>query len=173
MNVEKNDPLQFETAYDWLGGETRVRELATRFYDLMDFEPKFAALRAAHGASLSEARERLFLFLSGWLGGPPLYVQTHGHPKLRARHLPFKIGVTERDQWVACMAQAMREIGVPEELYQRLIESFYNTADWMRNQHDAVEGSPQMPSPAGVHLLHVKQKLHQITEAYCVPKVPT
>ncbi|GHA68269.1 hypothetical protein GCM10009007_06200 [Formosimonas limnophila] len=170
MNVEKNSPLQFETAYDWLGGEARVRELTTRFYDLMDLEQKFAALRAAHGVSLGEARERLFLFLSGWLGGPPLYMQTHGHPKLRARHLPFKIGVTERDQWVACMAQAMREIGVPDDLYQRLIESFYNTADWMRNQPDSVEGAPQMPSPAGVYQPQVKQKLHQITEAYGVPK---
>ena len=166
VNIENNNPLRYETAYEWLGGAPRVLELTTRFYDLMDLEHKFAALRSVHGASLDDARERLFMFLSGWLGGPQLYIQTHGHPRLRARHLPFKIGVTERDQWVACMAQAMREIGVPDDLYQRLIESFYNTADWMRNQHDEVEGAPQMPSQSGVFSPAVRVKLHQIVEAY-------
>ena len=169
MNIEQNNPMRYETAYDWLGGEARVRELTTRFYDLMDLEGKYAELRAAHGDSLSESRERLFMFLSGWLGGPPLYMQTHGHPKLRARHLPFKIGVTERNQWVACMAQAMREIRVPDDLYQRLLESFYNTAEWMRNQPDAQAGPPQMPAQSGTFTPQVRQKLHQITEQYGVP----
>ena len=99
------------------------------------------------------------------------YIEKHGHPKLRARHLPFKIGVTERDQWVACMAQAMREIGVPDALYERLLPSFYNTADWMRNQDDAVEGMPQMPTPQGIFSPEKKQKLHAITEQYGVEGV--
>lgn len=164
--IEHKNEMTFETAYDWLGGELRVKALTDRFYDLMDLEPKYAQLRATHGASLDDAREKLFMFLSGWLGGPPLYMQTHGHPKLRARHLPFKVGTVERDQWVACMAQAMKEINVPTALYDRLIQSFYNTADWMRNQHDEVEGAPQMPPPQGMFTPDRVKKLHEITERY-------
>ena len=78
-------------------------------------------------------REKLFEFLSGWLGGPDYYVQQHGHPRLRARHLPFAIGIQERNQWVACMDQAMRETGLDPELRERLRNSFFQTADWMRN----------------------------------------
>lgn len=122
------------TAYEWLGGEDRVRALVDRFYDLMDLEPAYAELRAAHGASLDEARDKLFWFLSGWLGGPNLYIERLGHPRLRARHLPFRIGIKERDQWVACMAQAMSDEAVDAELAARLKESFMQTADWMRNQ---------------------------------------
>lgn len=122
------------TAYEWLGGEARVRSLVDRFYDLMDLEPGYIELRAAHGPSLDDARDKLFWFLSGWLGGPSLYIERFGHPRLRARHMPFRIGIKERDQWVACMAQAMADEQVDAELATRLRESFMQTADWMRNQ---------------------------------------
>ena len=122
--------------YDWLGGEARVQELVERFYDLMDLEPRYAQLRATHGTDLSRARERLFWFLCGWLGGPSYYTQNVGHPMLRARHLPFSIGAKERDQWVACMDQAMRDIQVPDELRLHLNASFMQTADWMRNRQE-------------------------------------
>lgn len=122
------------TAYEWLGGEARVRSLVDRFYDLMDLEPAYTELRAAHGPSLYDARDKLFWFLSGWLGGPSLYIERFGHPRLRARHMPFAIGILERDQWVTCMDQAMGETGVPEDLRTRLNQSFMNTADWMRNR---------------------------------------
>ena len=111
-----------------------MRELVDRFYDLMDFEPKYARLRAVHGSTLESAREKLYMFLSGWLGGPSLYTDRHGHPMLRARHLPFAIGETERDQWMACMVQAMEEIEVPQDLRTALEAAFFKTADWMRNQ---------------------------------------
>ncbi|MEA3393287.1 MAG: group II truncated hemoglobin [Pseudomonadota bacterium] len=120
-------------AFDWIGGEARVQELVTRFYDLMDLEPSYKELRAAHGSDLASAREKLFWFLCGWLGGPNHYVERFGHPRLRARHLPFKIGILERDQWLACMDQAMGEVGIDETLRARLRESFFGTADWMRN----------------------------------------
>jgi hemoglobin len=120
--------------YDLIGGEPVVRGLVDRFYDLMDLEPRYAALRAAHGTELSGARQKLFMFLSGWLGGPPLYTQEHGHPRLRMRHMPFSIGVLERDQWVACMDQAMGEVGIEPTLRARLKASFMQTADWMRNR---------------------------------------
>ena len=123
-----------ETPFVQLGGEPAVHALVERFYDLMDLEPGYAELRAAHGNTLDGARQKLFWFLCGWLGGPDHYIERFGHPRLRARHLPFSIGVLERDQWVACMAQAMRETAVPEALRQRLEQSFFQTADWMRNR---------------------------------------
>ena len=122
------------SAYEWVGGEARVRALVDRFYDLMDLEPGYAALREVHGDTLDSARDKLFWFLSGWLGGPDLYIEQFGHPRLRARHLPFRIGIRERDQWLACMSQAMREVGLDPELSARLEASFFQTADWMRNQ---------------------------------------
>ena len=122
------------TPFELLGGEPAVHALVERFYDLMDLEPCYAELRAAHGNTLDSARQKLFWFLCGWLGGPDHYIERFGHPRLRARHLPFSIGVLERDQWVACMAQAMRETAVPEALRQRLGQSFFQTADWMRNK---------------------------------------
>ncbi|MFO1226634.1 group II truncated hemoglobin [Roseateles sp.] len=121
------------TAFEALGGEPRVRELVDRFYDLMDLEPAYVRLRAVHGDSLDSARDKLFWFLCGWLGGPNHYIERFGHPRLRARHLPFRIGIAERDEWLACMAQAMRECEVDEALQSRLAEAFAGTADWMRN----------------------------------------
>lgn len=122
------------TPYDLLGGDAKVRELVDRFYDLMELEPAYTELRRVHGASLESAREKLYLFLSGWLGGPPLYMERYGHPRLRARHLTFSIGIVERDQWLACMAQAMEEVEVPPGLREALQPAFFRTADWMRNR---------------------------------------
>lgn len=116
-----------------LGGEDGVRALVDRFYDLMDLEPKFTELRSLHPATLEGSRDKLHWFLCGWLGGPDLYQQRFGHPRLRARHLPYAIGLRERDQWLACMQQAMSECEVDAGLAQRLGEAFFGTADWMRN----------------------------------------
>lgn len=122
------------SAFELLGGEPAVRALVDRFYDLMDLEPDYAALRAVHGSTLDDARDKLFWFLCGWLGGPQHYVERFGHPRLRARHLPFPIGIRERDQWLACMGQAMRERQVDPVLAERLAQAFFGTADWMRNK---------------------------------------
>jgi hemoglobin len=125
---------ELPTPYEMMGGDAQVRALVDRFYDLMDLEPAFADLRQAHGSTLTDARDKLYWFLSGWLGGPNLYVEQFGHPRLRARHLPFAIGIKERDQWLACMFQAMKEVEVNPVLAERLEQSFFQTADWMRNQ---------------------------------------
>ncbi len=117
-----------------LGGEALLQSLVERFYDLMELEPAYAALRAAHGPLLTQARQKLFWFLSGWMGGPQYYIERFGHPRLRLRHMPFSIGIQERDQWVACMDQAMGELQVEEALRARLRDSFFQTADWMRNR---------------------------------------
>jgi len=122
------------THFDAIGGEDKIRSLVNRFYDLMDAQPETVHIRALHPADLSESREKLFLFLVGWMGGPPLYVAKHGHPRLRARHLPFAIGTRERDEWLWCMNRAMKELQISEPLIEQLQRAFSQTADFMRNQ---------------------------------------
>ena len=121
------------TPYDLVGGDAGVRALVDRFYDLMDFEPAYARLRAVHGSTLESAREKLYLFLSGWLGGPPLYVQRYGHPRLRMRHLPFAIDDAARDAWMRCMRQTLDEQVKDPLLHEMLRGSFQRMADHMRN----------------------------------------
>ncbi len=128
------DDATAPTPFLRLGGEPGVRALVDRFYDLMDLEPAFAGIRALHPATLDGSRDKLFWFLCGWLGGPDHYIARFGHPRLRARHLPYAIGIAERDQWLVCMQQAMQEQAVDQTLAQRLVESFFGTADWMRNK---------------------------------------
>ena len=124
----------FATPFEWVGGEAAVKALSDRFYDLMDREPAYAGIRALHPESLDGSREKFFWFLCGWLGGPAHYVERFGHPRLRARHMPFTIGISERDQWLVCMDQAMNELGLDPELILRLNDSFFKTADFMRNR---------------------------------------
>ena len=127
------------TAFELVGGEARVRELIDRFYDLMDIEPEFAGIRSLHPPTLDGSRDKFFWFLCGWLGGPDHYISRFSHPRLRARHLPFAIGESERDQWLRCMAWAMEDVGLDVALRERLLHSFFDTADWMRNQPSPVQ----------------------------------
>lgn len=120
--------------YELLGGEAKLRELVERFYFLMDAVPEYYGIRKLHPADLGGSVEKLFMFLSGWLGGPPLFVERHGHPRLRARHLPFEIRKSERDQWMACMLQAMEDVDVPSNMREGLRQALFQTADWMRNR---------------------------------------
>jgi len=138
-----NDPVSTgeqkpTTPFEQLGGVDGVRALVDRFYDLMDLEPDFAALRALHPTSLDGSRDKFAWFLTGWLGGPDLYIERFGHPRLRARHLPYPIGIEARDQWLTCMGLAMAEIGeaggFTPAMQERLMISFANTADHMRNR---------------------------------------
>ena len=122
------------TVFERIGGEAGTRALVDRFYDLMDLDAAYEALRALHPSTLDGSRDKLYWFLCGWLGGPQHYTDRFGHPMLRARHLPFAIGIRERDQWMACMQQAMRESGIDEALAEQLAKAFYGTADWMRNR---------------------------------------
>lgn len=123
-----------KTPYELIGGSDKVEELVDRFYDLMALEDPFTDLRAMHAQDLSIAREKLTLFLIGWMGGPDVYSPKYGHPMLRAKHLPFKIGLKERNQWLACMYRAMEDCGIEGEFATRLERALFNTADWMRNQ---------------------------------------
>lgn len=122
------------SAYERLGGEAGVRRLVTRFYDLMDSLPEASRIRALHPEDLSSSRDKLFKFLCGWLGGPPLYTQEYGAPRLRARHFPFPIGEDERDAWLLCMDRALEEFDLDGMMREHLLQSLFKTADHMRNQ---------------------------------------
>lgn len=130
---------QQKSFYEVVGGEAGLHRLVDRFYQLMDTEPKAAGIRAMHQPDLSEANEKLFLFLSGWMGGPPLYVEKYGHPMLRARHLPFAIGESERDQWIYCMVRAMHDVGLSEDVMRQLGGALWGVADFMRNRQENSE----------------------------------
>ena len=125
------------SSFERVGGEAGTRALVDRFYDLMDLDAAYAELRALHPTTLDGSRDKLHWFLCGWLGGPSHYTDRFGHPMLRARHLPFSIGIRERDLWMACMRQAMAECGVEAGLAQGLSDAFFKTADWMRNRAGA------------------------------------
>ena len=122
------------TPYEALGGAEKLRALVDGFYRLMDTTPEYYPIRKLHPQDLTGSAEKLYLFLSGWLGGPPLYQQKFGQPFLRARHLPFAIGETERDLWLACMRQALRDAQVEPDLSEALADALYKTADHLRNR---------------------------------------
>ena len=124
------------TPFEQLGGDAGIRRIVDRFYDLMDSAPEAATVRALHAKSLKASREKLHMFLTGWTGGPQLYVEKHGHPRLRMRHLPFTIGARERDEWLWCMDQALAEHEMPEAVRAHLRERLHALADHMRNREE-------------------------------------
>jgi hemoglobin len=132
--VGSNKSTFFELLGGEQGGIEKIRDLVEAFYDIMDSDPKAGFIRAYHAKDLTEAREKLFMFLTGWTGGPQLYIARYGHPRLRARHLPFSIGESERDQWMYCMVKAMHTLNLDERLMQKLAEQLYGVADFMRNK---------------------------------------
>ena len=122
------------THYERIGGAEKVRALVERFYQLMDELPEAYGIRKLHARDLQGATEKLYKFLTGWMGGPQLYVEQYGHPMLRARHLPFPISSAERDQWLLCMNQALSEVVEDVALRQELSAAFAKVADHMRNR---------------------------------------
>lgn len=127
---------EIQNLYDLLGGEVGVRRLVDRFYDVMDSAPEAREIRALHAASLKQSREKLFMFLSGWSGGPQLYLEQIGHPRLRMRHMPFAIGVRERDQWLWCMERAIDAGDFDPAVVEYLKTRFAEAANFLRNQEE-------------------------------------
>lgn len=123
-----------KTPYEQIGGENALRSLVTRFYELMDALPEAYEIRKLHQQDLSSAENKLFMFLSGWLGGPQLYIEKYGHPRLRRRHFPFVIGKRESQQWMLCMTQAIHEQITDKKLQDVLIAQLTQTANHMINQ---------------------------------------
>ncbi|MBL8447668.1 MAG: group II truncated hemoglobin [Zoogloeaceae bacterium] len=128
------------TPYALIGGEPAVRRLVHRFYELMDTLPEAWTIRQLHPESLSGSEEKLFEYLSGWLGGPPLFESRHGHPRLRARHLAFPIASRERDEWMLCMRQACTEVIQDVALRDRILQALDGLADHMRNRREHPAG---------------------------------
>ena len=126
--------MHLSEAYKLIGGEIALRRLVDCFYDLMDEDPDYFGIRKLHPEELNSSRDKLFMFLSGWTGGPSLYVEKYGEPRLRSRHLPFSIGIDERDQWLSCMNRAMEKTGLEMQLRKSMALAFEQTADFMRNQ---------------------------------------
>jgi hemoglobin len=122
--------------FESLGGADGIRQLVDRFYDLMDTAPEAANIRALHARSLKVSRDKLTWYLIGWTGGPPEYESRFGHPRLRARHMPFPIAARERDEWLWCMDRAMAEHPMPDDVRQFLRDKLRALADFMRNRPD-------------------------------------
>ena len=122
------------TFYERIGGEEPLRQLVQRFYRHMDELTETVTIRRMHAPDLKSAEDKLFMFLSGWMGGPSLFIEKFGHPRLRMRHMPFKIGESERDQWMLCMKHALADVVTDKTLSAELYAALYGVADFMRNQ---------------------------------------
>ncbi len=135
--LEETDSIK-STLFELLGGKdngiVNIRLLVETFYDIMDTDAKAKSLRNMHPADLTSAREKLFMFLTGWTGGPQLYIERYGHPMLRKRHLPFAIDESARNQWMYCIIKAMHQLNYDEDLMKKLANQLYGVADFMRNQ---------------------------------------
>lgn len=125
------------TLYQRIGGEAKLRRLVQRFYKHMDELPEALPIRWMHADNLQTAEDKLFMFLSGWMGGPSLYIEKYGHPRLRMRHLPFAIDESALDQWMMCMKNALSEVVDDEALRNELVFALHGVADFMRNQPES------------------------------------
>jgi hemoglobin len=123
-----------KSIYDEIGGEPVIKNIVQSFYKHMSTLPETKVVRDMHPKDISSSEEKLFMFLSGWLGGPQLFQEKFGHPMLRARHLPFKIGKSERDQWMLCMVHALEELKIEDPVRSELLNALLKLADHMRNQ---------------------------------------
>jgi len=123
-----------ESLYSRLGGETKLRQYVAFLYGFMAESPEVEHVRKMHSADLSHARDRLFMFLSGMLGGPPLYMEAFGHPRLRRKHLHFEIGDVERDQWLQCAQYAADQLDVAAQVRDDLMQELSAMANHLRNK---------------------------------------
>ncbi|KQR69201.1 globin domain-containing protein [Rhizobium sp. Leaf341] len=128
------DDARSTTLYDAIGGDATVRMLTRRFYEIMDSAPEAAACRAVHPPSLAGSEAKLYDYLTGWLGGPPLYTDKHGHPMLRRRHFGASIGAEEVEGWLFCFNTALDETVVHPELRRIILEPVTRLAHHMQNQ---------------------------------------
>ena len=133
--------------FEKIGAEQGVRRLVDAFYDYMASLPEARGILELHPPDLRESRDKLYKFLVGWAGGPPLYVQEYGHPRLRARHLPFPIGESERDQWMLCMRKALEDCNTDKEARDFLDEKFTSIADVMRNKQEEMGALQRFVDP--------------------------
>ena len=124
------------TLYNAIGGDRTVRALVQRFYQLMDTLPEAARCRAIHPADLSGSEQKFYDYLTGYLGGPPLYTDKYGHPMLRRRHFGARIGAVERDEWLLCFRMAMDETIENEKLRAIIWAPVERLAQHMQNHEE-------------------------------------
>lgn len=122
------------TPFSRIGGAPAVDRLVEAFYARIGSLPEARTVRAMHSPDLTETKDVLKRYLGEWMGGPPLYSRERGHPRLRMRHLGFKIDEPERDAWLLCMRGALDEVVADTALRDELYQAFFKLADWMRNQ---------------------------------------
>ncbi|MQW90414.1 globin [Sinorhizobium saheli] len=122
------------TLYEAIGGDATVRLLTRRFYEHMDTLPEAARCRAVHPPDLTGSEEKLYEYLTGWLGGPPIYVEKRGQPMLRRRHFIAEIGPAERDEWLLCFTRALEETVSHQELREIILEPITRLAFHMQNK---------------------------------------
>ena len=134
MTTTEESTVQSISTYDRIGGGEALKKLVELFYDNMESLAEATTIRDLHPKDLRSSREKLFMFLSGWMGGPDRYIGAFGHPRLRARHLPFTIGTEERDQWLMCMNKALDELEIDRLFKEQLMSAFNQTANHMMNQ---------------------------------------
>lgn len=120
--------------YEMFGGEEKLKLLVSEFYKIMDTNPNYKTLREMHPEDLSSSEEKLFMFLSGWMGGPQLYITKYGHPRLRARHMPFSITQKDSKEWVNCMTEAIEKVSQGSEMKNFLTSEFDRIASFMVNK---------------------------------------
>jgi hemoglobin len=120
------------TPYEAIGGDAAVRALVEAFYDRIEAESP--GLRAMLPVDTSTSRQKLYEFLSGWMGGPQLYIEKRGHPRLRMRHFPFAIGAGEADEWMRCMELAMDDVAVTGAVRRFLSVQLALSANHVRNR---------------------------------------
>lgn len=133
------------TPYEEIGGDRVVRSLVEKFYDIIEAESPH--LRAMLPKDTSTSRQKLYEFLSGWLGGPPLYMERRGHPRLRLRHMPFDIGTPEAEEWMRCMRKSMASVGVEDRLASFLDRELGQAARGLRNRPDPGVMVPTVSGP--------------------------
>lgn len=136
-NKEANE----DTLYARIGGEAGVRQLVTLFYDNMEVIAEAKHVRSLHPADLTSSRLKLFQYFSGWFGGPPLYTDLYGHPRLRARHIHVPVKVADRDAWLKCLYSVLETMSLGSDVHQDLLEKIVPMADHMRNVEEDPEAS--------------------------------
>ena len=132
-NAMSERPL---TPYEILGDDG-IKQLVNAFYDVMDELPLAADIRAMHTENLDNVKRMLTAYMTGWMGGPPIYQAIKGTVCLTDPHEPYRIGPKERDQWLACMDEALQRVSASEELKDLLKEPLYRVADTVRNCEDS------------------------------------
>jgi hemoglobin len=138
---EEKQTTNEDTLYARIGGEAGVRQLVTLFSDNMEVSAEAKHVLSLHPADLTSSRLKLFQYFSGWFGGPPLYTDLYGHPRLRARHIHVPVTIADRDAWLKCLYLALETMSLPSDVHQDLLEKIVPMADHMRNVEEEPEAS--------------------------------